>query len=50
MLYGVKLNKAGKVKQGGVIYGKKEGLIVFTFYIAKTFEKVLKCKFLSVKK
>ena len=27
-----------KVKQGGVIYGKKEGLNVFTFYMVKKFE------------
>ena len=29
MLYGV------KVKQGEIIYGKKEGLSVFTFYMVK---------------
>ena len=38
-----------KVKQGGVIYGKKEGLSVFTFYMTKKFEKNLKWKYLSVK-
>ena len=30
-----------KVKQGGVTYCKKEGLSVFTFYVAKKFEKML---------
>ena len=38
-----------KVKQGGVIYGKKEGLSVFTFYMVKKFEKILEWKSLSVK-
>ena len=42
MLYGV------KVKQGEIIYGKKEGLSVFTFYMVKKFETISKWKFLSV--
>ena len=35
MLYGV------KVKQGEIIYGEKEGLSVFTFYMVKKTENIL---------
>ena len=43
MLYGV------KVKQGEVIYGKKEVLSVFTFYMVKKIENILEWKSLPVK-
>ena len=43
MLYGLKLNKEE------LFIVKKEGLSVFTFYMAKKFEKNLKWKYLSVK-
>ena len=38
-----------KVKEGGVIYGKKEGLIVFTFYMVKKIKKILKWESAFVK-
>ena len=43
MLYGVKLNREE------LIMAKKEGFSVFTFYMVKKFEKILKWKYLSVK-
>ena len=41
MLYGVKLNREE------LFMTKKEGLSVFTFYIVKKIEKILKWKSLS---